>query len=162
MNGHKPREFGLASPAVTQLLEYWRSIKPADLLPGRQLLDPKDIRSILPYVWLVDVHRAPLRFRYRLLGTAIVDQLGREMRGEWIDEADRDLLASDAYSSYAVAAEQRLLVWRVDPNPSGSRRIERLILPLADDGRVVNMLLGVTIPRGHEQPAAPTHLLLNP
>ena len=61
-----------AHPKVSALYEYWKSITPdPGRLPGRQHLDPADIPTLLPNIWLLDVLEAPLRFRYRLIGTEI-------------------------------------------------------------------------------------------
>ena len=63
-----------AKPEIVALYDYWRSKAPADgTLPGRKHIDPLDIPTLLPHIWLVDVVDAPRRFRVRLLGTALVD-----------------------------------------------------------------------------------------
>src|SRR5277367_4446374 len=59
-----------ADPRLRRLHDYWRSAHPTGGgLPGRQHLDPCDIAPLLRWIWMMDVHRDPLRFRYRLLGT---------------------------------------------------------------------------------------------
>lgn len=59
-------------PKIRGLTEYWVSIRPPGLLPGRQHFEPLDVPALLPNLWLVDVIRgAAPRFRYRLVGTNI-------------------------------------------------------------------------------------------
>src|SRR5258708_24568414 len=107
-----PEYFSSAPPPdadarVRQLYAYWRRIHAADGgLPGRQRLDPIAIPLLLPFVWLADVQRVPLRFRYRLFGTEHVRVLGRDFTGCWIDEAHPNFLAATAYAQFVAAAEQ--------------------------------------------------------
>lgn len=52
-------------PEQRCLYEYWHSKRPSDAaLPGRQHVDPLEIPSLLPHLFLIDVVREPLRFRY--------------------------------------------------------------------------------------------------
>src|SRR3546814_18267061 len=88
-----------AAPKIKALLAYWQSIHPAGGgLPGRRHLDPIDIPELLPNIWMIDVKRGPLRFRFRLVGTEIVKFTGRDATGCWLDEiypgyAERDAFA---------------------------------------------------------------------
>src|SRR3546814_20107151 len=79
-------------PDIRKLMAYWKTIRPApDLLPGRQHLDPARIVPLLPGNWLLDVHRAPFRLRYRITGTAVVASPGRTLTGLWFDEPHREM-----------------------------------------------------------------------
>ena len=77
-------------PLVPQFYEYWLSVAPPGRLPGRQHIAPEQMVPMLSRMWMLDVHRDPLRLRFRLYGTALVSSLGREVTGQWLDEA-RDL-----------------------------------------------------------------------
>jgi hypothetical protein len=149
MNVQEQEPFSSACPEIRQLLEYWRSIRPAGLFLGRQHLDPLAIGPLLSHVWLIDVHREPLRFRYRLVGSRIVERLGRELKGEWLDEAHPAFLQSAGYRDYTGVAEDGAAAWRRGPSTFTDdprwRTIERIILPLAENGRVVDTLLGLTV-----------------
>jgi hypothetical protein len=140
-----------ADARVLLLYRYWRGIHPAGGgLPGRQHLDPTDLpTALLPFLWLADVLRAPLRFRYRLLGTEQVRVLGRDFTGCWIDEAHPNFLGSVAYAQFVAAAEHGEAGYRRGHTliilPADYRSMERLILPLARDGKAVDMLLAISI-----------------
>jgi PAS domain-containing protein len=146
-----------ADGRVRQLYEYWRKIHPpGGGLPGRQHIDPTAMpTALLPFVWLADVQRAPLRFRYRLLGTEQVRVLGRDFTGCWIDEAHPDFPGSAAYAQFAAAAERGQAGYRSGHTliilPKDYRSMERLILPLARDGNEVDMLLAISV--YHKSPA---------
>jgi hypothetical protein len=140
-----------ADPRICQLYDRWQVLHPAPgLLPGRQHLDPTELPvSLLPLIWLADVQRAPLRFRYRLLGTEHVRVLGRDYTGHWIDEAHPAFLGSAAYAQFIAAAERGDVGYRSGDThiilPKDYRSMERLIMPLARDGRVVDMLLAISV-----------------
>ena len=144
-------------PRLAQLYRYWLSITPrGGGLPGRQHFDPLDIPSLLPWLWLVDVWRAPLRFRYRLLGTEHVRVMERDMTGQWIDEAHAGFTGSDTYPQFVAAAERAAIGYRKGEPPfhvaKDHLEMERLLLPLAADGKAVDMLLAITVYHRRERP----------
>lgn len=140
-----------ADARLQLLYRHWLGLHPAPgLLPGRQHLDPTALpTALLPFLWLVDIQRAPLRFRYRLLGTEHVRVLGRDHTGHWIDEAHPEFLGSAAYGQFVAAAERGEVGYRSGHTgiilPKDYRSMERLILPLARDGRTVDMLLAISV-----------------
>ncbi|WP_179188587.1 PAS domain-containing protein [Kiloniella majae] len=131
------------------LYEYWLSIHPdSDTLPGRQHLDPIDIPSLLPNVWLVDVVKDPVRFRFRLFGTAHYGAMDRDCTGMWIDEAFPSFLGSEVYSDYINLIENGVPSYRKGPasfHIPNYKTIERIMLPLAENGTDVNMILALTV-----------------
>ncbi|WP_300300528.1 PAS domain-containing protein [Ferrovibrio sp.] len=140
-------------PLIQRAHEYWLNIHPpGGGLPGRTRLDPAAVPSLLPYVWLVDVQREPLRFRYRLLGTAIrrVTESGEQVVGRWIDEVDPAFAPGHPrFAAFAEVAEQGRPGYRkgVPAFPLGLEHltIERIFLPLAADGRSVDMLFCLSL-----------------
>lgn len=133
-------------PKIRQIVAYWEAKHPAEsVLPGRQHLDPVDIPQLLPNVWLVDVARNPYRFRFRLLGTAVVEYAGEDNTGKWFDEAMPDFdprvfvdLVETGEPSWQRSAS------RMRPYKE-YRELERVRLPLARDGRTVDMILCLTV-----------------
>lgn len=137
-------------PRLRRFHDYWLSLHPqGGGLPGRQHLEPTQIPDCLPTLWLLEVHREPLRFRYRLVGTRIVELSGRELTGLWLDEAHPGAVALS--DTLVTVAERAIPDWR-----RGKPRlflahkdfieIERLMLPLAKDGRTVDMIVACTVP----------------
>lgn len=132
------------------LHRYWRSIRPAaGGLPGRKHFDPLDVPKILPWLWLIDVQSAPLRFRYRLIGTVHVDIEGRNRTGQWLDEAHPKFGNSAAHGQFVAVAERAQVAFYRGPPTYVVQKdylsIERLIMPLAANGRDVDMLLAITV-----------------
>lgn len=132
-------------PKVKALVDYWLSIHPESGLPGRQHFDPRDIPSLLSNVWLIDVVRSPLRFRFRLFGTRIVDYAGEDNTGKWVDEKWPDFDAE----VFETVIETKQPSW--SRGPSGFRpekdyyELERVRLPLARDGEAVDMIVALTV-----------------
>jgi hypothetical protein len=71
------------------LYALWSARRRAGHLPGRAEFDPSEMREILPHITIFDVvERNPLRFRIRLVGTAIVDAMDVDTTGRYLDELD--------------------------------------------------------------------------
>jgi hypothetical protein len=135
---------------VAQCFDYWRRITPTGRLPGRQHLWPGDMVAFLPHVWLLDVTRAPLRFRYRLIGTAEVRVLGADLTGGWLDEVHRDSWNDPIVRDrLRFIAETGRPTWARTPVLWGAERehqiIENCLLPLARDGAQVDMILACSV-----------------
>jgi hypothetical protein len=135
---------------IRRLYEYWRGLRPAaGGLPGRQHIDPAAIRELLPWVWMVDVERNLLRFRYRLVGTEQVAAMQGDMTGRYLDEAHSRFLTGLTYPDYVAAAERAEVRFHRGPPVFHINKdyvlIERLLLPLAADGREVDKLLAITV-----------------
>jgi hypothetical protein len=133
---------------ITALHRYWLAIRPPSLLPGRQHVDPAAIPALLPCIRLYDVFRDPWRFRYRLVGTELVRYMGRDPTGSWFGEAGAD--ASKSFRDLVfVASGNGLSYHRGFPVHSAEHKdhllSERILLPLARNGRDVDMILGYTV-----------------
>jgi hypothetical protein len=139
-----------ADPRLRRLYDYWRSAHPrSGGLPGRQHLDPCDLAPLLRWIWMMDVHRDPLRFRYRLLGTEQVNAMGRDFTGRWLDEAHDQFLSSVSHAQYLESVERGEIGYLKGSPPyhvtKDFMQVERLLVPLARNGRDVDILLAITI-----------------
>lgn len=95
-----------SSPILLELYRYWDMKRGARAFPSRADIDPIEIRRVLPHVVLTDVFREPLRLRYRLVGTAIIDLFDMgELTGRWIDEATYGDWAQSLHSVYSVVID---------------------------------------------------------
>jgi hypothetical protein len=132
-------------PKARKLAEYWLAIHPANALPGRQHFDPVDIPLLLSNLWLVDIQHEPIRFRLRLLGTRIVDYAGENNAGRWVDEKWPNF-ENSAFMEIARSGEPS---WYRGPSALRPNRdyyeLERVRLPLARDGKRVDMILALTV-----------------
>ncbi|MGD1876654.1 MAG: hypothetical protein ACFB13_04040 [Kiloniellaceae bacterium] len=96
--------------------------------------------------------RDTLRFRFRLVGTEIVKFTGRDATGCWLDEIYPDYLNTEAFRAHCAVAESGQPGYRksgVLSNPGRNFvEAERLYLPLAEDGRHVDIVLVMTVYKG--------------
>lgn len=138
-----------AHAAVNELHGYWRSLAPEGELPGRQHIDPVDIAPLLPNIWLLDVHREPLRFWRRLVGTRIEEYSGSNLTRGWVHDKLKEGKLSDVHKSLTNVVENKVPDWRRGkPYISDHTKypeLERLYLPLASDSETVDMILAITI-----------------
>jgi len=138
------------NPAICQFYEYWLSLAPPGGLPGRQHIVPTDIVPLLSRLWMLDVFRDPLRFRYRLVGTDITRSLQRELTGLWLDEAQPETIRNPTLRDrYRYMVETGKPTWRRgqtlwsrDPT---HRLIENCLAPLAQDGKTVDKIIAVSV-----------------
>ena len=137
-------------PLVSDFYDYWLRIAPPGRLPGRRHIVAEDIARLWSRVWMLDVFRAPLRYRYRLCGTEMVRSLGREVTGRWLDEVHPQLVANpESRERFRFMAETARPTWRRCPplwtRDPDHRTIETCIVPLAEDGSAVDKMLAVSV-----------------
>jgi|GEM_PF-1587302 hypothetical protein len=141
----------LPSHVLVTLLDYWSAHVGQDGVMARAALNPADIVSILPNVFIMDVVRdgahpqAGLRFGYRLVGTAIQEAMHSKVVGRTIDAVrDGPVLAhlnglfthsvQDHKAGYGISA--------LVGEKSAISTYHRLSLPMSTDGRRVDQILG--------------------
>ncbi len=141
---------------LAALYAHWRKIRPApDMLPGRRHFDPVDVPKLLASIWMLDVFREPFRLRYRLVGTNVVRTLSEDLTGRWLEEARPRVLDDPRYfDRYRFMVETGRATWRRGPaqmtHDPHWHRLENVMMPLAADGRTVDILLCGSIFYGHD------------
>jgi len=126
------------------LLRYWQLVGHGGV-PSRADIEPADIPKLLSNVMLIDVQRAPIRFRVRLCGTEVDRLLGRNFTGCYLDDMTVGYFERDILLDYAevVLHKQPKVARRSILTPGGTwLRYQRLLLPLSSDGWTVDKLLG--------------------
>lgn len=131
----------LKSERVKALYDYWRAKRRDRAMPCRGDIDPTEIKVLLPYVLLTDIHYEPLRVYIRLVGTAVAEAAGRNLTGQWLHEAQLDGGVELWLRNYRRLVEERVPVCgrtRATVRPGDERFFEWILLPLSSDGRVVD------------------------
>lgn len=131
------------SQRLRQLYDYWRG-KANGRLPARADIDPVDVPHLLPYVFMIDVERAPRRFRFRLIGTQICAWAGRDVTGVYLDDPTYGPRGAIIQSQYAEVVDRGVAYYIEQPAARPERDYifyERLVLPLAADGSRIDVLL---------------------
>jgi len=127
------------SQRIHKLNAYWLA-RAKGKVPSRSDIDPVDVRELLPNLMMIDMLGDPPRFRYRLVGTRVVQYTGFDFTGRCIDEMvfqGRDFM-EQCYRR--VLAEKRPIfghyAWLVRSRHFG--QCEFGLFPLSDDGVTVN------------------------
>jgi len=134
-----------------RFFDYWRAKCRDGRLPSRQDIDPLDMPELLPHIAMYDVVRADgdVRFRIRLFGTANVQLTGGDCTGQFLEDQLNPEDAARIIGFYRLVADEgRPHFWRSFLVTPGREhvRYERLLLPLASDGKTVDILVALFVP----------------
>lgn len=130
---------------LREISRYWRGKCREGALPSRADLDPIDIPALLAHVFLIDVVDGGRDFRYRLLGTHIVESVGFEFTGQLVSEFMRDheeeILAPD-YHKLVEGREPQHVTGNMVAFGRDYMSYETVMCPLSSDGEAVDMIFG--------------------
>jgi hypothetical protein len=143
----------LSRPRVSlhlDLFRYWDAKRAGRDMPARRDIDPTEMPPVmLPYVAIID--EVDDRFRYRLVGTGVVTDLGKDFTDGWVGSYGN----SSAYATAVIAVYERVFASARPLFTTGEHRTEagiiqsnsRLLLPLSEDGVKVNMVMFTRVAR---------------
>jgi hypothetical protein len=135
----------IEAPVLQQLYAYWNN-KSKLQRPRRSDIDPLEIGVDIPNVVLLDIAHDPLRFRWRLLGSCIVDATGRNATGKRFEDFYPHPVLADVMRVFSRSALTGLPIRHVGTGRFADRdylAYESVHLPLFDaDGRNVEMIIG--------------------
>ncbi len=126
------------------LYNYWNDVRNGRLAPQRFEIEPAKIAPLLPETFILESSGQPT-YRFRLAGTRICEQFGRELRGQCLLQPwgtkDREALET---LLCAVVTDGGVGVLEFEATSGDGRdaRFEMLVLPLIHTGRSINRLLG--------------------
>ena len=134
----------MQQPTSRQLYAYWDRVRNGRVAPRRFEIEPAKIASLLPETFIVE-GAGILGYRFRLAGTKICEQFGRELRGAdllglW-ESSDRDAVASllrNVFSDAAVGHGR----FRAYADNNREANFELIFLPLIHTGEAINRILG--------------------
>ena len=142
----------LPARSLRKLYGYWDDLRGTRDGPARGEVDPVDIpREVLPDLLLTEVVSSDSgrRYRFRLVGSQVVEQAGRDPSRQFLDEA---LPIAFGYRDYIIGlydtiADVRQPIYSrssyitFDTSRHPERGTHRLMLPLLDDnGRLTHVL----------------------
>jgi hypothetical protein len=134
----------MQQPTSRQLYAYWDHVRNGRVAPRRFEIEPSMIAAVLPETFIVEGTGA-LGYRFRLAGTRICEQFGRELRGAdllslW-EGADRDAVASLLRNVVAdgVVGHGRFRAYSCSNRQAS---FEFVLLPLIHTGDIINRVLG--------------------
>jgi hypothetical protein len=141
-------ESAIRSDVLRRLVAHWQRIRGDRRMPARAELDPLDVRFAIGHISLIDVHRDPLRFYFRLDGTKQVELFGLDCTRRYLDEAmppDHAAMASASFRDVVMHGEPRYHRRQIVFH---ERLIdyEVVILPFSNDGDRVDLLMTGIVP----------------
>ncbi len=125
------------------LFDYWCEARGTAVMPPLSAIDPIRMpRACLPYISVLEVEQSPLRLRARLSGEALVDQLGLNQTGHYLDEYP-GMTAQIERMMWCVREQRPYLVEdELTFGPNDHKRYQVLVLPFGDPGCGVQRLVG--------------------
>ncbi len=133
-----------------ELLAYWQSKSPPGLLPGRRHIDPTELSPRhLSQLLLLEVVEGTggigrRRYRFRVAGTAFTAITGHDVTGLYYDEIGVPERVGPVLKALDLIVERAapvFLAGRLTVPSHDYFWVKRLGLPLAQDGRKVDMVL---------------------
>ena len=142
--------------AHEEMFAYWASRREGGQLPGRAAIHPQHFKRHLPTISLIDVLAEPRDYRLRLAGTGLYSVYGREITGRTLEDVYAPPAAAYWRTELDKIVESKRpgvgvhnLAWRGASHLS----ILWLRMPLASNGRDVDMILGYDVVIGQQAEA---------
>jgi CheY-like chemotaxis protein len=133
------------NPKLRRLHRYWLAKRGTLPWPDRRSIDPADLVDILPHLGIVEIvgDGGERRFRYRLVGTAIVEAYGRDSTGRFIDET-----LTGAYRDFVLGLMREVVTTGRGIYSASAFRLEdsglsaeRIFLPLSVGGGAIRQII---------------------
>jgi len=133
-----------------RLYDYWLGKCGSRRMPARSDLDPSEITPLLPYIIIVD--RADDQFRYRLMGTAVVHELGRDLTGTAVgsyigEPKSANAGVRDVYKRAWTNAQPVFASGQFYFRTGSIHSVSLLALPLSADGVHAEKVIATLIAR---------------
>jgi hypothetical protein len=144
------------APELRRLRADWNARR-SGRFPKRSDFDPRDLRYILGRISLIDIHREPLRFFYRIHGSDLARRLGRDLTGKFFEPTSAEAqpnFTGDQLVAVAESGEPSVARYTGERVGDHIWNFEALVLPLSRDGHALDMLLSGIVHRETERTRA--------
>ncbi len=136
----------VVTPRLGRLYDYWVEKRGARTCPGRRDIDPLDLRWILGRLCLLEHVPEGDHFRFRLYGVEFVQKEGMDLTGRLMGEHP-DPVHAARVTRLLRHIRRTARPWAGHEESTIMGRpwsYTSLLLPLAADGRTVDMVLAGT------------------
>jgi hypothetical protein len=134
-------------PILGPTLAYWRRKRGSRSMPSKRDIDATAFPpKVLPHLQIVDVIDGGARFRFRLVGTALVEAYGEEFTDKCADELfpdDRLRFVMSMYEGVCKLKVAHFSRTRYYTTKNIDLFSNRIYMPLSDDGINVHHILAV-------------------
>lgn len=132
---------------ILRVLDYWRSVTPAGVLPAERDIDPAAIPDLWPWCAVLQVDGRDDDPEFSYVGNRLTEWCGADLTGRPLSAAPRDTLVAEAFSMFGRALERGTPV-SIGGQFADFRGVtilyRSIVLPLANDGATIVALLGAT------------------
>lgn len=131
-----------------RVLAYWNEKRGDRFAPSRADIDPADLPRLLASLYLYKVRPDPLDYEVVLVGTHLVDVLGRDFTGELVSDIFSDPAFQERKKAYDEVVRTGIPNYGIEDAGWIQKdyfSYSRLILPLSDDGKTVDRLFGCVL-----------------
>ena len=139
-----PDPENLPGDQLAYFLEWWNQARGDTFAASPDAVDPIELRSILGYLAVLDVLDGGENFRYRLYGSAIMNEPGKDLTGLLLTDIWTPLRAFFTITYRAVVQRKEPLYTQHEPHHSLKMQVwDRLILPLSNTGDVERLIVAI-------------------
>ena len=132
---------------MKELKARWQTLRAGGPIPGYDHFRPETMWDVVGAVMLVTVEtRDPPLFRFRLYGSGHASIYGQDMTGKTVQDFGSPDLVELVQRDYETALREPRAYCHVITLDNGKRKMvyDRLILPLAEDGKTIDTLFVVS------------------
>jgi len=143
---HRLDSSQLDSPRIHRFHGYWKARRSAEhAVPLRAALDPTELRELLPNIVVIEVEQAPLRFRYRLVGTRVVEFNKLDFTGLYLGTIgwDEEQQIVDACAEVVVSKQPLYGCYSWTLKNGAIGKCEFGTFPFSRDGQTVTQIFGI-------------------
>ena len=145
----------MQTKAATELYDYWARQRGERTVPLRSAIEPADIAAILPDVFILEGGR-PQSARFRLAGTRLCAQFGRELKGSdfpALFAPDQRTRIARIAGNVMTQATPAILCMQLVDGALDTTEAEIVLLPLMTGTRAADRIIGAFAPLpGQRQP----------
>lgn len=133
---------GIGDARLRRLLAYWVGRRAGRLMPSWSDMNLDDLAEHASRLHVLDFE-GPGRFRFRIYGGAVTNPDVRDMTGLTTQDYEDQRFGGLVSRHYQECTDRRLPICRHVVASLQNKPYEyfRLVLPLSDDARTVNMLM---------------------
>ncbi len=130
-------------PRLKALYRLWEDRCDGNAMPSWERFDILEMREWIGNLSLLEVVHEPLDMVYRVFSTRVSEHLRRELTGRWLSESEHLVPKSVRDCYYEVVATRKPIMQHLDDLSDDGQVVvlERLVLPMSEDGKQVNMIL---------------------
>ena len=133
----------LAADFLRDFYDYWCAARGGAAMAPVSAIDPMRLpRSCLPHLSVLEIEPSPFRLRPRLMGTTLVEQLGADLTGRYLDEVPGMAKQLARMEWCARSGQPYLAGDSITFAPNDFRRYQVLILPFGDAEHGVQRIVG--------------------